>query len=214
MRGLLLSLIIASVLSGCSSAPVSHSNRKGLFDQLELGEGSHRARARGTKKELDEIEENPEAIEDLAGRLSEWHWPLQNVEVTSHFGERGNQIHEGVDLQASVGTPVYSTADGVVAYSGSKLKGYGRMVVVEHDKGIYSLYAHLSKSFVSKGSEVRRGQRIAVSGRSGKVTGPHLHFEIRRGVVAYDPVKILTKDRIARPVEGQSRKLATSRKKK
>jgi len=192
---------------------MTQSTRKGLFDQLEIGDGGHRSR-RGLKKEIDDVEESPEAVEELASRLNNWHWPLERVEITSSFGDRGRQFHEGADLEARVGTKVFSTADGKVAYSGSKLRGYGRMIVIEHDQNLFSLYAHLSKSFVKKGDSIKRGEKIALSGRSGRVTGPHLHFEIRRGVVAYDPVRVLATERIARPTVSESRKLATSGKKK
>ena len=120
-----------------------------------------------------------------------WTFPLKKVRVTSHFGKRGGRLHEGIDLAASVGTPVYSVASGKVVYSGAKVKGYGRMIVVEHRGGLYSVYAHHRKNLVRDGQTVDKGQKIALSGKSGRVTGPHLHFEIRKGPTALDPRKLL-----------------------
>ena len=121
----------------------------------------------------------------------EWRWPLDRVVVTSSFGKREGRVHEGVDLKAPPGTPVLCVQQGEVIYSGSGIGGYGRLVVIEHPSGLFSVYAHNSRLLVSRGDRVRRGQRIALSGSSGHATGPHVHFEIRKGERALDPELIL-----------------------
>ena len=110
-------------------------------------------------------------------------WPVNGV-VRSSFGRRSDPfsgesaVHAGVDLSASVGTPVKVTADGVIQFVGPSGR-YGRLVVVDHGGGLQTYYGHLSQFLVVPGQEVRRGETVALSGASGRVTGPHLHYEIR-----------------------------------
>ncbi|MBI2712092.1 MAG: M23 family metallopeptidase [Bdellovibrio sp.] len=118
-------------------------------------------------------------------------WPLNSVAVTSDFGRRGREFHEGVDLKALTGTPVFAAQSGKILYADSKIRGYGKMVVIQHAKELATVYAHISKILVRKGQRVIQGQKIALSGRTGRVSGPHLHFETRRGLAAVDPLKIL-----------------------
>ena len=112
---------------------------------------------------------------------------------TSGFGERrdpktgGRRMHEGVDFAGPVGTPLYSTADGVVIHAGWQ-SGYGRLVKIQHEFGIETRYAHLSKISVNVGQRVSRGERIGDMGASGRVTGPHLHYEVRVGGQAVNPM--------------------------
>jgi murein DD-endopeptidase MepM/ murein hydrolase activator NlpD len=122
---------------------------------------------------------------NLTGR---WQWPLKNVDVSSHYGNRKHKFHQGVDFRANVGTPVLAANDGVVVYVGTKIRGYGRMVVLKHADNFYSVYAHHSKNLVKTGKRVARGEKIALSGKSGRASGPHLHFEIRQGTDSYNPV--------------------------
>ena len=122
-----------------------------------------------------------------------WRWPLDRVRVTSTFGERSGDFHDGIDLQAPLGTPVYAAEGGRVVFAGSRIRGYGRMVVLKHPRsGLMSVYAHLQRPLVKKGQWVSKGQKIALSGESGRASGPHLHFEIRNGVTAIDPVQMMT----------------------
>lgn len=110
-------------------------------------------------------------------------WPVNGV-VRSSFGRRSDPfsgesaVHSGVDLSASIGTPVHVTADGVVEVVTTSGR-YGRLVVVDHGGGLQTYYAHLSQFMVVPGQEVRRGEVVAFSGGTGRVTGPHLHYEIR-----------------------------------
>lgn len=133
----------------------------------------------------------------LRQSLGHWRWPLKDVSITSHFGPRGKRRHEGIDLRAGVGTRVYSTASGQVVYSGRRISGYGKMIVIKHPGDVFSVYAHLSRYQVRKGARVDQGQLIGYSGKTGRVTGPHLHFEIRQGTVAVNPYQVLQNGRIA-----------------
>jgi murein DD-endopeptidase MepM/ murein hydrolase activator NlpD len=115
---------------------------------------------------------------------------------TSRFGMRFhpilkyNRMHNGIDFGGGYGAPVYATADGVVI-STSRLGGYGNAIIIEHGRGLSSVYGHLSRIMVSSGATVRRGQRIGSIGSSGLSTGPHLHFEIRQNGRPVNPSSYL-----------------------
>jgi len=118
---------------------------------------------------------------------------LDAFRFTSPFGPRrdpktgGRRMHKGVDFAARSGTPSYSAADGVVTHAGWS-SGYGRLVKIQHEFGIETRYAHLSKMRVKVGQRVSRGQRIGDMGASGRVTGVHLHYEVRVGGRAVNPM--------------------------
>ncbi len=122
-------------------------------------------------------------------------WPL-NGSITSAFGKRVDPIknrskfHCGVDIGAEIGTPVKAAADGETIFSGWKT-GYGRVVILKHKEGYITVYAHTKENKVSAGDNVKRGEMIALSGMSGAVTGPHLHFEIRKYVTPLNPYRFL-----------------------
>ncbi len=122
-------------------------------------------------------------------------WPTRGW-LTSYFGKRvspfsGRKVmHEGLDIAANTGTPVYATADGIVArvsYSPS----YGKTVVIDHGYGYRTIFGHTSKILVESGQRIRRGDRIALVGNTGRSTGPHLHYELRLDGVPIDPRKTL-----------------------
>ncbi len=112
-------------------------------------------------------------------------WPVQGL-LQGAYGRRTDPFsgegafHRGVDLRAPYGTPVRAAADGVVVQAG-RMNGYGRLVVIDHGKGVQTYYAHLSRLSVIPGQETRRGEAIGAVGTSGRVTAPHLHYEVRIG---------------------------------
>ncbi|MBT8142703.1 MAG: peptidoglycan DD-metalloendopeptidase family protein [Gammaproteobacteria bacterium] len=115
-------------------------------------------------------------------------WPLQHVSVSSPYGPRKGRMHKGIDLRAPIGTPILATNHGKVVFSGVK-GGYGNLVVVDHGYGVHTAYAHNSSNLVKKGQRVTRGQTIAKVGQTGKATGPHVHYEIRRNGKAVNPTR-------------------------
>jgi lipoprotein NlpD len=129
-------------------------------------------------------EASPEQKEEL-------RWPLPEGRITSAFGKRWGRKHEGIDLAAPTGTPVLAAREGRVLYAGSSLQGYGNMVVLQHANDLLTAYAHNSELLVRVGDRVRAGQTIARVGQSGRATGPHLHFEVRRGHVPLNPLRFL-----------------------
>ena len=122
--------------------------------------------------------------------------PLRGFAVNSAFGMRrlpGQQArrHDGVDIAAPTGTSVSVAAEGRVLRTGYDADGYGRFIEVRHPNGMSSLYGHLSRIDVASGDVVAPGQRIGLVGSTGRSTGPHLHFEIRRGDRQVNPVKVM-----------------------
>ncbi len=118
-------------------------------------------------------------------------WPLAAPRLTSPFGKRWGRNHEGIDMAAPIGTPVYAAAGGDVIYAGDRVRGYGNMVVIKHDGDLVTVYAHNSLLMVHTGDRVSAGQEIARVGDTGRATGPHLHFEVRRREVPQDPMQFL-----------------------
>lgn len=119
---------------------------------------------------------------------SNFRWPARG-RVISSFG--GGGANEGINIAVPEGTPVKAAGDGVVAYAGSEVKGYGNLVLIRHDNGYVSAYANNGQIDVKRGQRVSRGQSIAKSGQTGNVTSPQLHFEIRKGSTPVDPMKYL-----------------------
>ncbi len=124
------------------------------------------------------------------GDAPELRWPIDDAPVTSLYGPRGSRFHDGIDLGAAVGSPIRAAAGGEVVFDGV-LSGYGKIIIVRHGDGYSTVYAHNRRHHVAKGQWVRRGQRIAEVGQTGRVTGPNLHFEIRHDNAARDPMIFL-----------------------
>ncbi len=115
-------------------------------------------------------------------------WPVERGQFLSCFGApRGGRRHSGVDIRAARGAPVLAARDGIVVFSGASGNGYGRVVVIDHEDGFQTVYAHNDRELVEAGRRVRAGEPIALVGRTGNATADHLHFEIRRERAPVDP---------------------------
>jgi murein DD-endopeptidase MepM/ murein hydrolase activator NlpD len=129
---------------------------------------------------------------DVAGNQPGFRWPVRG-RVIAGFGPKPNGLqNDGINLAVPEGTPIKAADDGVVAYAGNELKGYGNLVLVRHSNGFVTAYAHASEIMVKRGDTVKRGQVIAKSGQTGNVTSPQLHFEIRKGATPVDPSQYLS----------------------
>lgn len=118
-------------------------------------------------------------------------WPV-NGKIVSGFGPREGGLHnDGINIAAPLGTPIRAAENGVVAYAGNELRGFGNMLLIRHADGWMTAYAHADALLVKRGDSVVRGQTIARVGQTGNVSTPQLHFELRRGTEAVDPVKYL-----------------------
>lgn len=119
--------------------------------------------------------------------------PLDHARLTSAFGMRehpvlgGRRAHKGIDLAAPTGTPVLASADGVIARA-DRSSSYGLVVYIQHGASIETRYAHMSKLAVAEGERVQKGDVIGYVGSTGRSTGPHLHYEVRVGNVAVNPI--------------------------
>jgi murein DD-endopeptidase MepM/ murein hydrolase activator NlpD len=132
-------------------------------------------------------------------RLITFAEPVRGYDVNSAFGMRrlpGQQArrHEGVDIAAPTGTGVRAAAEGRVRRTGYDAGGYGRFIEVQHPNGMSTLYGHLSRIDVASGDTIAPGQRIGLVGSTGRSTGPHLHFEVRRGDRQVNPAKIMGRE--------------------
>ncbi|MCR8546952.1 DUF5930 domain-containing protein [Salipiger sp. P9] len=124
----------------------------------------------------------------IAAQKAPFAVPIKDAfRFTSGFGYRWGRLHAGTDFAAPHGTPIYSTADGVVVHAGWS-SGYGRLIKIKHEFGIETRYAHLSKIRVEVGQRVSRGQRIGDMGNTGRSTGTHLHYEVRVGGEPVNPM--------------------------
>ncbi|TVQ90544.1 MAG: M23 family metallopeptidase [Deltaproteobacteria bacterium] len=185
----------------------------GPYDQVEVGEIGQELRPSGAwadaiiaradsflavfeeaEPDLNALVEELEGLRALEEALPS-HWPTTGT-LTSGFGYRRSpfgrkaQFHKGLDISNARGTPVVASGPGTVRsafYNG----GYGRFIEVDHGYGITTRYAHLHRLLVKEGDEVERGQLIGTVGRTGRVTGPHLHFEVRIDGHAVDPLDYL-----------------------
>jgi murein DD-endopeptidase MepM/ murein hydrolase activator NlpD len=146
--------------------------------------------AQATQKVEDAPAEAPKVAE-ATGALPTFRWPARGKVITSYGAKTNGKANDGINLAVPEGTPVKAAEDGVVAYSGNELKGYGNLVLIRHSNGYVTAYAHASELLVKRGDTIKRGQVIAKSGQSGEVGSPQLHFEIRRGSSPVDPLQFL-----------------------
>ena len=123
--------------------------------------------------------------------------PVQKLNLSSNFGIRSDPfrgtaaMHVGVDIPGPIGTPIYATADGIIAHAGRQ-GGYGNLIEINHGKGIATRYGHLSQILVGDNARVTRGQLIGMMGSTGRSTGSHLHYEVRIDGHAVNPIPFLT----------------------
>lgn len=118
-------------------------------------------------------------------------WPVRGT-VLSTFGPTGNgQRNDGINIAVSEGTPVRAAENGVVVYAGNELKGFGNLLLIKHDDGWMTAYGHNSTLLVKRGQKVTRGETIAKAGQTGNVTRPQVHFEVRKGSQAVDPMPLM-----------------------
>jgi murein DD-endopeptidase MepM/ murein hydrolase activator NlpD len=135
--------------------------------------------------------ETPVKAAEATGALPTFRWPVRGKVITAYGAKSNGKANDGINLAVPEGTPVKAAEDGVVAYSGNELKGYGNLVLVRHSNGYVTAYAHASELLVKRGDAIKRGQIIAKSGQSGEVGSPQLHFEIRKGSSPVDPLQFL-----------------------
>lgn len=127
---------------------------------------------------------------DLVDTLKSYHCPITG-RVTSKYGPRRRGIHQGTDIDLETGDPIYATFDGRVRVTTYIARGYGHLIIIRHDNGLETFYAHLSEINVKPGDWVTAGQLIGKGGNTGRSTGSHLHYEIRYKGHSFDPERLI-----------------------
>lgn len=123
-------------------------------------------------------------------------WPVPGrMVISSDYGPRKGKSHDGIDIPAPTGTKIIASEAGRVIYSGSGISGYGNLTIIGHKDKYFTVYAHADKNLTKKGQMVARGQVIAYVGNTGRSSGPHLHFEIRKKSSPQNPMAYLGKSR-------------------
>ena len=134
---------------------------------------------------------SPVKSAEATGALPTFRWPVRGRVITAYGAKTNGKANDGINVAVPEGTPVKAAEDGVVAYSGNELKGYGNLILVRHSNGYVTAYAHASELLVKRGDTIKRGQIIAKSGQTGEAGSPQLHFEIRKGSSPVDPLQFL-----------------------
>jgi len=185
-------IVIPEAHAAAAAAPApaaSEPRGDGAVGSLATAESPHSARL--ASPAAPEAQPNAVKTAEPAGSLPSFRWPVRG-RIIAGFGPKPNGLqNDGINLAVPEGTPVKAAEDGVVAYAGNELKGYGNLVLVRHSNGFVTAYAHASEILVKRGDAVKRGQVIAKSGQTGNVTSPQLHFEIRKGSTPVDPAQFL-----------------------
>ena len=127
---------------------------------------------------------------DLVDTLKSYHYPFKG-RVTSKYGPRRRGIHQGTDIDLETGDPIYATFDGRVRHTTYVARGYGHLIIIRHDNGLETFYAHLSEVNVKLGDWVTAGQVIGKGGNTGRSTGSHLHYEMRYKGHSFDPERLI-----------------------
>jgi murein DD-endopeptidase MepM/ murein hydrolase activator NlpD len=134
---------------------------------------------------------HPVKAAEATGALPTFRWPVRGRIITAYGAKTNGKVNDGINVAVPEGTPVKAAEDGVVAYAGNELKGYGNLILIRHANGYVTAYAHASQLLVKRGESIKRGQVIAKSGQTGEVGSPQLHFEIRKGSSPVDPMQFL-----------------------
>ena len=179
----------AVVATAPAAAPLAAPATKMAAVTADPQQKARLAQAAPTAEET--AAENPVKAAEATGALPTFRWPVRGKVITSYGAKTNGKSNDGINLAVPEGTPVKAAEDGVVAYSGNELKGYGNLVLVRHSNGYVTAYAHASELLVKRGDTIKRGQIIAKSGQSGEVGSPQLHFEIRKGSSPVDPLQFL-----------------------
>jgi murein DD-endopeptidase MepM/ murein hydrolase activator NlpD len=166
----LIFILLLAILTGCAGRSGYYVQKNGqwVFKEQKVGFMHNFANPRVDNSAFD------------YSQSERFMWPVPSSKrISSYFGPRHGRHHDGIDIPARYGANVIASDDGKVTYAG-RLRGYGKVVVIKHAGGYNTVYAHNSKHFVKKGQKVARGEVICQIGTSGRTSGPHLHYEIRR----------------------------------
>jgi murein DD-endopeptidase MepM/ murein hydrolase activator NlpD len=139
---------------------------------------------------LDDVVAEPGEKEKVAYKKANFIWPVEG-RISDVFNSTESKRHQGIDVPSPLGTPIKASSPGTVIYSSNTIKGYGNLIILRHSEEFVTVYAHNQVNLVEEGNWVERGQIIGKVGQTGRATGPHLHFEIRKNNKAVDPLPYL-----------------------
>lgn len=178
----------ASQAASSSKASVGKSGKKQAQSSVKKTAGN-----KGNKKKTPAVSSKKRASLPKPAPLSKgkFAWPVKGKIISSYGPHGKGKFNDGINISAKKGQTVVAAQNGVVAYAGNGLKGFGYLLLIKHDKGWVTAYAHNEKLLVSKGQKVKKGQAVAKAGATGNVHAPQVHFEIRQGVKSLDPKKYL-----------------------
>lgn len=187
---------IAKATARAAAAPPATKERAGSEKTAAAGAAKAAAGAQpkpesGSPPKTANASTAPKAAEAASGSTAEFEWPVQG-KIIARFGKDDDgERNDGINIAADLGTPIHAAADGTVTYAGNELKSYGNLVLIRHDNGYVTAYAHAQRITVTRGAHVARGEVIGYAGETGDVTTPQVHFEIRQGVKPVDPKPLL-----------------------
>jgi murein DD-endopeptidase MepM/ murein hydrolase activator NlpD len=182
--------VIAEAPKPVAAAPALTAPAAKPVAVAQAPEPQQKARVATEANDLPEAQ-SPVKAADATNALPTFRWPVRGRVITAYGAKTNGKQNDGINVAVPEGTPVKAAEDGVVAYSGNELKGYGNLILVRHSNGYVTAYAHASELMVKRGDTIKRGQVIAKSGQTGEVGSPQLHFEIRKGSSAVDPLQFL-----------------------
>jgi murein DD-endopeptidase MepM/ murein hydrolase activator NlpD len=167
----------------------------GITDQSKIQTGQ-RIFIPGAKKVLkveiviDDVVAEPDEKVRIAYKRLDFIWPVEG-KIVNVFEESEDKRHRGIDISSPLGAPIKASYAGKVIYSNNTIKGYGNLVLLRHSEEFVTVYAHNQENLIEEGGWVEKGQIIGKVGQTGRATGPHLHFEIRRNNKAVNPLPFL-----------------------
>ncbi len=139
---------------------------------------------------IEDVLVEPAEKEKIAYKDFGFIWPVEGT-VSKVFEEAEDKRHQGIDISSSIGTPIKASNAGRVIYANDTIKGYGNLIILRHSEEYITVYAHNQINLVEEGTWVEKGQIIGKVGQTGRTSGPHLHFEIRKNNKALDPILFL-----------------------
>lgn len=185
-KKLTLTATIAAVVFGCASEP--------KYTEADTVQAETPAQPKiQVDKESNSIKITPN--DKTKKKKFQFDWPVWEARMSRGFLPKGTKRrrrpHKGIDLAAARGTAVMASHDGTIIYTGKGFKGYGKMIMIESPDGWATLYGHLDKIIVHEGAKIKQGEVIGALGNTGRSSGPHLHFEIRKLDGPVDPLPLL-----------------------
>ncbi len=139
---------------------------------------------------IDDVLSEQREKDRIAYKKLDFIWPVEG-KINQSFEEAENRAHQGIDISSAVGEPIKASNAGTVIYSNNSIKGYGNLIILRHSEDLVTVYAHNQANLVEEGMWVEKGQIIGKVGTTGRTSGPHLHFEIRKSNKAIDPLLFL-----------------------